>query len=143
MFSSRNRLNRVAKAVSDKLARRDKIIGTWSLRLFRRNGVSYVTSTIKGKGLDPIIETERSRSIWGVGDDLKNIRKGKGGHSYADVYDDSQLVGIVKLHRDFSFYKNYGGYLDGRYKTDLRSGRVTLWDNDLSHHWVSKAQSYI
>lgn len=129
----------ITKAMSDKGSRRDKITGLWSSRQFSRNGVGYVTTTLRPKGYGPVSETRRANSIWG---DIENIRKGRGGHTYADLYDGRRQIATMKLHRDFSFYKDYGSYLDGRFKLGLRSERMTLWDSDLSNHWVAKAQYY-
>jgi hypothetical protein len=44
------------------------------------------------------------------------------------------------VHRAIDLFGNYGSYLDGDLKLDVGNGRLTLWDNDLANHWISKAQ---
>lgn len=116
------------------MSRRDVVTGFWESTYFTRSGVDYVRSYIDLDGYDPITETRRASSIWG---DLENIRKSRGGHVKADLYDGSSFLGTMTIHKNIGLDRTYS-FLDGTISLNLRNGKGTLWDDDLASHWIAK-----
>ncbi len=115
---------------------KDVITGNWTSRQFERDGVDYVTSTIKLDGYRTYSETRRANSIWG---DIENVRRAAKGHTKADLYDGRFKIATVTLHKGFDYFGDYGSSLDGRLRLDVGSEKLTMWDSDLaSNHWVAK-----
>lgn len=115
--------------------KKDVVTGIWESTAFEKNGVDYITSYIKLDGYGATKDTRRANSIWG---DVENIRRAAGGHTKADLYSGSDFIGTMTLHKKLDFFGNYGSFLDGDLKLNIRTGKATLWDDDLGSHWVAK-----